>query len=278
MTITNAQLASDIATLVAFFDQREQEFQAWLTGVAGGGSNSDGRYPLTDRLGNTRQTLSPAQLEQDVTDLVTGAAGHEAAAESARLAAVVARDGAEAAEALCLLYRDQSQAARDAAAASASTAQNAATNATAAKNEAVAAADSFLDEYLGAFAVDPTVDRDGDPVQEGAIYWNTGLNQLKVYSADQWFIAGSAGTYDPANVNITGGQINNIDLDGGTYSGGGVDTNPYAGEDAVPRGEARTIHGVPIQSGSPSEGDVLRFSAGEWRLYPDTNLVDGGNF
>jgi len=27
-----------------------------------------------------------------------------------------------------------------------------------------------------------------------------------------------------------------------------------------------------------SEGDVLRYSSGKWRNYPDANLVDGGNW
>lgn len=27
-----------------------------------------------------------------------------------------------------------------------------------------------------------------------------------------------------------------------------------------------------------SDGDVLRYSSGKWRNYPDANLVDGGNW
>lgn len=278
MALTNAQLAQQIADLVEFFNGRESEFQAWLAGVAGGGPNSDGKYPLSDWAGNTRMTTSPAQLEEDVTSLVTGAAGSAAAAETARLAAVLARDGAQAAEALCLAYRDAAQESRDQAASSESAATNAATNATAAMNEARAAADSFLAKYLGAFLTDPVLDNDGNALIDGALYWNTGLEKLKVYSAGTWFITGDPGTYDPANVNITGGDINNIDLDGGEFSGGGTDTNPYAGEEAVPRGEARDIHGVPIEDVSPAENQLLQYRAGMWRPTPQENLVDGGNF
>lgn len=37
-----------------------------------------------------------------------------------------------------------------------------------------------------------------------------------------------------------------------------------------------TLDGVTINS--LANGDVLRFSSGKWRNYPDTGLVDGGNF
>ena len=29
---------------------------------------------------------------------------------------------------------------------------------------------------------------------------------------------------------------------------------------------------------APADGDVVRYSSGKWRNYPDTGLVDGGNF
>ncbi len=41
--------------------------------------------------------------------------------------------------------------------------------------------DSFDDRYLGVFASDPTQDNDGNPLADGAIYWNTTINRLKFY-------------------------------------------------------------------------------------------------
>lgn len=42
--------------------------------------------------------------------------------------------------------------------------------------------DNFDDTYLGAKAADPTVDNDGDPINVGALYFNTTLNQLRIYT------------------------------------------------------------------------------------------------
>lgn len=46
---------------------------------------------------------------------------------------------------------------------------------------AEAALDAFDDRYLGSFVSDPTLDNDGNPLTDGAIYFNTSSNELKVY-------------------------------------------------------------------------------------------------
>lgn len=40
--------------------------------------------------------------------------------------------------------------------------------------------------YLGAFSVAPTVDNEGNPLQAGALYWNTVTNNLWVWSGTAW--------------------------------------------------------------------------------------------
>jgi hypothetical protein len=40
--------------------------------------------------------------------------------------------------------------------------------------------------YLGAFAVAPTVDNEGDPLQVGALYWNTVSNTIFVWNGTTW--------------------------------------------------------------------------------------------
>jgi hypothetical protein len=46
---------------------------------------------------------------------------------------------------------------------------------------AEAALDEFTDLYLGAKASDPTLDNDGNALQDGALYFDTTLNVMKVY-------------------------------------------------------------------------------------------------
>lgn len=61
-------------------------------------------------------------------------------------------------------------------------------SALAAASQASAAAelalDSFDDVYLGAKAVAPTVDNDGNALQEGSLYFNTTSKKLKVYDGN----------------------------------------------------------------------------------------------
>jgi hypothetical protein len=43
--------------------------------------------------------------------------------------------------------------------------------------------------YLGAFAVAPAVDNEGNPLQTGALYWNSALNNLWVWDGTMWMPA-----------------------------------------------------------------------------------------
>ena len=72
-------------------------------------------------------------------------------------------------------------------------------NALAAQAEASAQAaadtlDEFETKYLGAKATDPTVDNDGNPLQAGALYVNTGSNSLLYYDGVAWIAPAQAAT------------------------------------------------------------------------------------
>ena len=73
----------------------------------------------------------------------------------------------------------------------AASASDAASDALAAAASALAAAnsaDSIDDKYLGAKASAPLVDNDGDPLQAGMIYYNTGSNMMFVYDGASWTV------------------------------------------------------------------------------------------
>lgn len=46
--------------------------------------------------------------------------------------------------------------------------------------------DQFDDRYLGALGTAPLVDNDGDPIQEGATYWNMGTKTMYVWDGTRW--------------------------------------------------------------------------------------------
>ena len=75
------------------------------------------------------------------------------------------------------------------ATASATSAANSAASATQASNYLTQVTNIFEDfdeRYLGSKAVAPTVDNQGNPLQEGAMYWNSVANSLYVWNGSVW--------------------------------------------------------------------------------------------
>jgi hypothetical protein len=94
----------------------------------------------------------------------------------------------------------------NAAAAAASAADALVSEGNAAASEAAAAAsyNSFDDRYLGAKAVEPTLDNDGDALLTGALYFNTVTENMWVYTGAAWAIAYvSLGDALLANANLS---------------------------------------------------------------------------
>lgn len=143
------------------------------------------------------------------------------AASSAAASASSATDSANSATASASSATDSANSATasaGSATAAASSATAAAGSATAAAGSATAAAgsatdaaasfDEFDDIYLGAKASPPTTDNDGDPLQTGALYYDTTSELMYVYSGVGWQAAGSSvnGTSERQTYIATSGQ------------------------------------------------------------------------
>ena len=112
---------------------------------------------------------------------------------------------------------------------SATASANSATAAENAKNAAEAALDTFDDDFLGAKSSNPTLDNDGNSLADGALYFDTTNNVMKVYDLGntQWLQLTptssqqtniNAAVSNATNINNVAGQIsptNNI----GTLAG-----------------------------------------------------------
>jgi len=95
------------------------------------------------------------------------------------------------------------------AATSAADALTSQTAAAASAAQALAAFDNFDDKYLGEKNADPTVDNDGNPLQTGALYFNTVTNTMKVYSGTIWIEAYADGASFLAKANNLS-DLNNV--------------------------------------------------------------------
>ena len=87
---------------------------------------------------------------------------------------------------------------------SATNASTSATNAATSATSAAASYDSFDDRYLGTKGSDPSLDNDGDSLVTGALYYNTSVGEMRVYTGSSWLAA-----YIPATgyLQLSGGTL-----------------------------------------------------------------------
>ena len=140
---------------------------------------SSGSQPISTNTDSAKWAL--------IVDAASATTSASAAATSATAAATSATAAASSASAASTSETNAATSATSASTAqtAAETAQTAAETAQAAAEAAEAAAetyaDNFDDAYLGAKASDPTVDNDGDALADGALYFDTTNNVMKVY-------------------------------------------------------------------------------------------------
>ena len=165
---------------------------------------------LAAETAQTAAELAETNAETAETNAETAQAAAEAAqlaAETAQTAAELAETNAETAETNAETAETNAAASASAASGSASAAATSATNAsnsasaastsaTNASNSASAAAtsatnaaasyDEFDDRYLGSKSSNPTVDNDGNALITGALYFNTAVPEIRVWTGSVW--------------------------------------------------------------------------------------------
>lgn len=130
----------------------------------------------------TAVNVQKATLDAKVT---AAEAAEQTATEQAALVAVYAGN-AEVAAGAAALDRLQTGLDRQTATEQAATATAKAGEAAISANAAAAALDAFDDRFLGAKASVPALDNDGNALQVGALYWDTALAALRVWTGSAW--------------------------------------------------------------------------------------------
>ena len=204
---------------------------------------SSGSTPLTTNTNSAKYDL--------IVDAASATTSQTAAANSATAAANSATAAATS-ETNAANSANSASSSATTATTKASEASTSATNAENAKNAAEAALDTFDDKFLGSKASDPTVDNDGNALTDGALYFNTTDNVMKVYdlgntqwkqltpttsqqanidtvAANNTNITTVAGQISPTNnissvasnatnIGLVGGSITNVNLVGGSIT------------------------------------------------------------
>jgi hypothetical protein len=139
---------------------------------------------------------------QDAAASAAAALASENAAELAETNAETAETNAEAAQTAAAISANAAANSATSAATSAGNASNSATAANTAKLAAEAALDSFDDRYLGAKAANPALDNDGNALVTGVIYFNTTVNEFRVWTGGVW-----QSLITPADASVTTAKI-----------------------------------------------------------------------
>jgi len=195
--------------------------------IANTAHTSSGSLPLTTNTDSAKWDL-----------LVDAASATSSASAAATSATNAANSATAAATSASNAATSESNAATSASTATtqatnaATSATNASNSATAAANSASAAeayADNFDDAYLGAKASDPSVDNDGDPLDDGALYFDTTNNIMKVYDlgTTTWYQL-TPTVSNQTNINIVSGISSEIQ----TVAGDSADIQTVASDSA----------------------------------------------
>jgi hypothetical protein len=132
----------------------------------------------------------------------------------------------------------------------------------AAQAAAEAALDNFDDRYLGAKSSDPTVDNDGDPLIDGALYYNTVDNVTKIYDL---------GTTSWKNLRLSDAEQANVD----TVAGIEADVTTVAGIS----GDVSTVSGIStdVTTVSGISGDVTTVADNDANVTTVADDIDNVN-
>ncbi|TFH85273.1 hypothetical protein EQG41_18340 [Billgrantia azerbaijanica] len=93
------------------------------------------------------------------------------------------------------------------AANSASAASTSESNAASSATAAAQSYDDFDDRYLGPKSSEPTTDNDGNPLQEGALYWNTTTKKLRIHDGSAW----TAAAFDTNGALVAANNLSDLD-------------------------------------------------------------------
>ncbi len=136
------------------------------------------------------------------TSANSASASATAAATSATSAAASATTAANSVATISGFATTASNSASAAATSAASASTSAASAATSATSAATTY-DEFDDRYLGSKSTAPTVDNDGNPLLVGAIYWNSTLGNMYVWSGTVWVQIATTSVYTAPTLGST---------------------------------------------------------------------------
>ena len=203
----------------------------------------------------------------DAASATTSANASAASAAAALVSennSATSESNASASEASALSHKNDAETAKTAAELAETNAETAQTAAEAAQSAAEATFDLFDDSYLGAKASNPTVDNDGDALQDGALYFDTTNDVMKVYNlANTTWYQLTPTVSNQTNINTVAGissdvtSVANISSDVTATANNNSNITTVAGQ-ITPTNNVSTLAGVSssISTLSPISSNI----------------------
>ena len=159
----------------------------------------------------TSASASASAAATSATNAATSATSAATSASSSLTSANSASTSAASADTSATASATSASAAATSASSASTSASSSATSAT----SAATTYDEFDDRYLGSKSSAPTVDNDGNTLLVGAIYWNSTLNNMYVWSGTVWVQIATTTSYSAPTLGTTaltsGATISNVD-------------------------------------------------------------------
>ena len=154
---------------------------------------------------STATTQASAASTSAASALVsqTAAATSAASALVSETAAATSAASALTSQTAAATSATSADASASAAATSAASALTSASSAATSASSAATTYDDFDDRYLGSKSSPPSVDNDGGTLIVGAIYWNSTLNNMYVWSGSSWVQIATTSVYTAPTIGST---------------------------------------------------------------------------
>ena len=198
-----ASSASSASTSASTATTKASEASTSATNAASSASSASSSASSASSSASTATTKA-SEASTSATNAASSASSASTSASSASTSASSASSSASAASSSASSASTSASNASTSASNASTSATNAATSATAASSAQAAAEsardatlsayDSFDDRYLGTKTSDPSVDNDGNALVAGALYFNSSIGGMKVYTGSAWVAAYISGS------------------------------------------------------------------------------------
>ena len=232
--------AASVATIAGYATASANSATAAATSAtsAATSAGSSETFAIASATSATAAATSAASAATSATSSATSATAAATSASSAatsassaltsQTAAATSASSAATSAASAVTSANSSAVEALSALTSASSATLSASSAATSATSAATTYDNFDDRYLGSKSSAPTVDNDGNTLLVGAIYWNSTLNNMYVWSGTAWVQIATTSVYTAPTIGSTsiGSGATVTTITGLTLSGGLASADP----------------------------------------------------